>query len=86
MQVMQAFFTWLFANWLPVLAVTVYIVINLAPRPHPDEQTGLKRVLWAILDRVSLLTAKQVPGKVKWLFAASESERPPAPTQPDEKP
>jgi hypothetical protein len=65
---------WIVAHWQIALIITVYVLVNVAPRPHPDEQTGLMRFLWTVLDRFSVLTAKQVPGKVKWLLAASPKD------------
>lgn len=62
---------WVLANPWTVVAIVVYLVVNLAPRPHPEKQTGWKKWFWLVVDRLSVLTADKVPGKLKMLFAGS---------------
>lgn len=71
---MQPIIDWATAHWQLVLIVVVYGLVNLAPRPHPEKQTGAMRILWLLLDRVSVMTAERVPGRFKMLLAASPHE------------
>jgi len=60
------------ANTWAVFAVTCWVIANVAPRPHPEQQENRwLRVFWTLIDRISLLTAETVPGRIKWIFAAS---------------
>lgn len=70
---------WSFIKQNPelVVAVLLYIAINVAPRPHPDDHRGWRRMLWLILDRLSVLSAATMPGRLKWLLL---------PTAPREEP
>jgi len=70
---------WAQANPWTTLAIVVYLIVNFAPRPHPAEHTGWARMFWLIVDRLSVLTAGSVPGKLKMLFAGSPPAAP-APT------
>jgi hypothetical protein len=65
--------TWVRANWYVTLVVVLWIVANVAPRPHPETMTGFQKVLWTVVDRLCVLTADVVPGKLKWIFAPSPS-------------
>ena len=73
-----AILVWARANWYVTLVVVLWVVANVAPRPHPESMTGWQKVLWTVIDRLCVLTADAVPGKLKWLFAPSP---PPAPAQ-----
>jgi hypothetical protein len=79
---MQPINDWLVANWYVAAITVVYIVVNFAPRQHPDQASGLAKAFWLILDRVSILTAKGVPGKLKWIFAPSPQDGEPDPPPP----
>lgn len=70
-----ALWLWLYEN--PVLAalIVVYLIANVAPRPHPDELVGWKKVFWTVVDRLSVLSAAALPGRLKLPFVASSSER-----------
>lgn len=78
---MQLLVDWATAHWQLVLIVTVYGLVNLAPRPHPEDQAGITRIFWLLLDRFSVMTAEKVPGRFKMLLAASprqdEDKKPP---------
>lgn len=67
---------WVQANPWTTLAIVAYLLVNLAPRPHPAEHTGWARTFWLIVDRLAVLTAGSVPGKLKMLFAGSPPAAP----------
>jgi hypothetical protein len=81
MEFLHNLWVWAQANPWTVVAIVVYLVVNLAPRPHPEDSVGWKAKLWMILDRISVLTAERVPGKLKLIFAASPKVK----TKPSEK-
>ena len=62
---------WLYLHWVVVVAVLVWIVVNVIPRPHPETLTGWKRVVWRIVDAICLLTAAKLPGGLKWPIVQS---------------
>jgi hypothetical protein len=39
------------ANPELVIALVLYVVMNVAPRPHPDDHEGWRRIVWLVLDR-----------------------------------
>lgn len=85
-----AILAWARANWYVTLVVVLWVVANVAPRPHPESMTGWQKVLWTVIDRLCVLTADAVPGKLKWLFAPSPSpapapDAPVAPAKKDEE-
>lgn len=83
---MDQLVAWLQVNWMVALAVVVYMVVNFYPRKHPDDQSGVARWFWFVLDRVSILSAEKVPGRFKMLFAASPREPAPAPNEEPDPP
>jgi hypothetical protein len=70
---MMRAWVWVQANPWTLVAVVAYLIVNIAPRPHPDQSVGWKATLWLVLDRICVLTADRVPGKLKLIFAASPS-------------
>lgn len=86
---LQPYLDWITAHPWVVGLVVVYVVTNLAPRKHPDDATGVEKLLWLLLDRLSWLTSEAMPGRFKWLLAGSQRpERdadtdPPAPIDPE---
>lgn len=68
---LKTWLAWGMANPVIVLAVVVWIVANVMVRPHPDQMTGWKKVLWTAVDRVSILTADKLPGALKLPLVAS---------------
>lgn len=58
-------------DWQMVL-FTSYVLMNVGPRPHPENMTGYKRVFWTLVDRLVWLSAEKVPGNWKFIFAPSE--------------
>jgi hypothetical protein len=79
---METYIQWAKQNPEVVIAIVTYVIINLAPRKHPDQATGWQKYLWLLLDRVSLLTHDKVPGKLKWILVASPLDKP-APSDKD---
>lgn len=70
---------WIWAHRVVLGSIIVWLIANVAPRPNPsDVEPRWQRIFWAIIDRLSVLTAEGVPGRVKWLLAPSPpSMRPP---------
>lgn len=77
---------WEFIQQNPELTVltVLYLIMNIAPRPHPDEHTGWRRILWLILDRLSVLHAAAMPGRFKWLMLPTPPREPVATEGKDE--
>jgi len=71
---------WVQANPWTTTAIVVYLIVNLAPRPHPEQREGWAKTFWTIVDRLSVLTAGSVPGKLKMIFSDSPADGPKAPT------
>jgi len=71
---MSAIIDWVQQNPELAVAIAIYVFVNLAPRPDPEKLSGWQKVFWTILDRISVLTADKVPGRVKWLLM--DTERP----------
>lgn len=89
MQQLQAVLDWMQANPWTTLAIVVYVVANLAPRPDPSQMKGWRKALWQIIDRLCLLTSHRVPGSLKFLLLdspahGSDGEVEKAPKVPDE--
>lgn len=73
---------WLKANWISIVAVAIYLLANVYPRPPVEEQSGATRKFWFIVDRLCFLTAQQVPGRLKWpLMASPWLQKSPASTE-----
>jgi hypothetical protein len=70
---MNHLWSWAVTNQEIVFFLVLGIVVNLAPRPHPDNVTGWQKAFWTVTDRLCVLTAERVPGKVKWLLLPSPS-------------
>jgi hypothetical protein len=62
---------WLYLHWVVALAVVVWVVANVAPRPHPEQLTGWKRIFWRVVDALCVLTAAKLPGGFKLPGVAS---------------
>ena len=75
--------SWIQANPWTTVAIVAYLLVNLAPRPHPEQHTGWARTFWLIVDRISVFTAGSVPGKLKMLFADSPSSEVAKPSAKD---
>jgi len=71
MELFNAAWAWVQIHWVAVLAIVAYVVVNVVPRKHPDEQSGWRKLFWLVLDRVSVLTADKVPGRFKMILAAT---------------
>lgn len=84
MNTLQQVWLWMQANPVVAIAIAVYVIANLAPRPHPKELSGWKATFWAVVDGLCLLTAAKVPGRLKWLLANSPPLEP-APAPESEK-
>ena len=77
---LQAVWAWAEAH-ATLLAAVLWIIANVAPRPTPrPDQNRWVRLLWQLVDRLCILTADRVPGRLKWLLAATPL--PPAVTPP----
>lgn len=75
-------YVWTLVTAYPVetIALVVGAVVNLSPRPHPEDHvpgTWAYR-FWFAMDRLSFLTAKRIPGRFKWFFAPSPESAPKA--------
>lgn len=68
---LEAVWAWILANPELVVAIALGIIANVAPRPHPERMTGLQRCFWLVIDRLCVLSAERVPGRLKWLFLPS---------------
>ena len=62
---------WMYENPITTALVVVYLIANVAQRPHPQEMVGWKKTFWIIIDRLSFLSAAAVPGRLKLIFMAS---------------
>jgi len=69
---LQQIWQWSVANPFIVGGIVCWLVANVAPRPHPalQESRG-RKFFWTLIDRISVLTAETVPGKLKWILKAS---------------
>jgi hypothetical protein len=88
MEQLQNMLDWMQANPWTTLAIIVYVIANLAPRPHPGKMKGWQKALWQIIDRLCLLTSHKVPGSLKFLLLdspvqGSDGEVEKAPKVPD---
>lgn len=72
---------WIQANPVATIAIVLYVIANIAPRPSPSAMVGWRKALWETIDRLCLLTAGALPGAAKALFAPSPSPRE-TPTDP----
>jgi hypothetical protein len=66
-----AIWNWVWQHDWQLLLVTSYVIVNVGPRPHPENLTGYKRIFWLVVDRLAWLSAEKVPGDWKWMFTAS---------------
>jgi hypothetical protein len=62
---------WCSTNPESSAAIFLWVLANVAPRPHHGHLTGYKRVVWKTIDRLCVLTDHALPGRFKMLFAAS---------------
>ena len=67
----QPYIDWARQNPEAVVAIVVYLVVNFAPRKHPDEAKGWRRLFWLLLDRLAFLTHDKIPGCLKMIFMGS---------------
>lgn len=63
--------TWIQANPWTTFAIVVYVIANLAPRPDVSKLTGWRKSFWQIVDRLSILSADKVPGRLKMVLLDS---------------
>src|SRR5277367_6470841 len=79
-------YAWLMQHDWQMLLVLTYVLVNVGPRPNPENLKGYKRVIWLLIDRLAWLSAEKVPGDWKWIFTASplppRSGSPPAAASP----
>jgi hypothetical protein len=78
MQTLSLVYAWTLvhkATILGVISVVLWLIANYAPRPHPEDLVGWRKLLWTLVDRLCILTAADRPGAWKWLFLASPSRR-----------
>jgi len=68
-----AVYAWILAHPVVMGVATLWVLVNLAPRPHPEDMSGYQKVFWGLVDRLAVLTANELPGRWKWLFAQSPS-------------
>jgi hypothetical protein len=71
-------YAWATGHPVVIGVALLWILVNLAPRPHPEDMSGYQKVFWGLVDRLAVLTAKELPGRWKWIFAQSPSSREPA--------
>jgi hypothetical protein len=89
MEQLHTVLEWAKANPWTTVAIIVYVVANLAPRPHHSKMKGWQRALWQIIDRLCILTSHKLPGSLKLLLLDSpphdsDGEVEKAPKVPDE--
>ena len=68
---LTAIIDWVKQNPETFAAILIYILVNVAPRKHPEEQSGLAKYFWLLLDRLAVLTHEKLPGKLKLPMTAS---------------
>lgn len=66
-----AILAWPLAHPAASAAVILWLIANVAPRPHPESMKGYQKAFWTLVDRLCVLEAESLPGSFKWLFAAS---------------
>lgn len=74
METLHASYAWFLVHWQVIVAIVAYVIVNVVPRKHPDEQSGWRKLFWLVLDRISILTADKVPGSFKWILQATPRE------------
>lgn len=67
----QELSSWIWAHDWQIIGVLAYVLLNVGPRPHPENLTGYKRIFWLVVDRLAVLSAERVPGNWKMLLAPS---------------
>jgi hypothetical protein len=68
---LHALYLWIVAHWGAVsLAATVLVWLCNAATRHWSTRTGLVKVLGFVLEVLSPLTSKEVPGWFKWPFTS----------------
>jgi hypothetical protein len=73
---MSALWAWVTTHPWAVTAIVLYLIVNVAPRPHGSEASGWKAVLWETLDRLAILTSGAIPGKFKMLLVQTKLPAP----------
>jgi hypothetical protein len=91
MEQLHTVLEWAKANPWTATAIVVYVIANLAPRPHHGKMTGWQKAFWQIVDRLCVLTSHRVPGGLKFLLLDSpergsdgEVEKAPKPPADDD--
>jgi len=74
-----AAWTWVMHHPLTSIAVAVWLIANFAPRPHPEQSTGWRKTFWQIVDRLCVLTADALPGRLKMPLIDSPAKKAPDP-------
>ena len=86
MNILGVLWTWIVAHPIECIALAVYVLANVLPRPKPAELTGWRATLWGTIDRLCVLTAGRLPGFWKALFAATPADEPPPADPPRTEP
>ena len=69
---LHAIWVWISANPLTTLAIVLWLIANVVPRPQPAvTQNRWVRLFWSLVDRASILTSDKLPGKLKMLGFAT---------------
>ena len=74
--------SWVVAHDAAIALLSLWLIVNVGPRPHPERLTGPAKAFWLVVDRLCVLTAERVPGQWKWLFEPSPMGSPAAPRAP----
>jgi hypothetical protein len=77
---------WAMAHEWSILTFAVWVLLSVAPRPHPERFTGFQRIFWLFVDRLTVLTAERAPGAWKMLLAPSPLPVALARLEPDAEP
>lgn len=67
----QDLWSWVWAHDWQIICVISYVLLNVGPRPHPENLTGWRRTFWLVVDRLAVLSAERVPGNWKMFLASS---------------
>ena len=61
----------LVAHWSTTLAVSLYVLANVVPRPDAYAASPRWATFWKIVDRLCFLTSNALPGSLKLIGALS---------------
>lgn len=71
MNTLQSIIEWIRANPWTTVAIVVYVLANVAPRPQHQKLTGAQKAFWLFVDRLCILTSGRLPGVLKMLLLDS---------------